>query len=282
MSTKKILVAIDYHSASVNAFHYAQQIAVQEKAELILLHVFHVPVPAMDSAIPIHDIKEVQSFENKRMERFQHTNTEDTKTKIKISRHAVEGLAGDIIPEWIKKNKPNLVVMGIHETNVLDEFLMGSTCEKIIYDDLVPVLIVPGKAKYKKVHHITLATDLKDINVRHVADVVKHYCSLFNAKLQLLHITQPNEIKFLEINRNLEKLEEELSQIKHSLNEPESSSIHDTMEKELLRNRSQWLMLIHKKYSFLKEIFHRSLIKKMTFHSEIPILILNSGNKPGK
>ena len=277
MKSKKILLALDYHSASVNAYNYALKIAEIEKCELHLLHAFHVPVPALDTAVPILSMKEVQTFENKRIDRFVHEH--HLKGKLKINAKAIEGLAGDVLEQWVIKNKPDLVVMGIHETGALDEFLMGSTCERVIKQDLVPILIVPSKARFKKIHLMTLATDLKEIKIPHISDKLKHFCKRFQSRLMILHITEENEIKFSEEKENLEKLEEELHEIKHQFKETESNKKPEAILHEILKNRSQWLVLIHKNYSFIREIFHKSLIKKMIFNSEIPILILNSGYK---
>ncbi|MFN6037962.1 MAG: universal stress protein [Bacteroidota bacterium] len=272
----KILLTVDYHSATINAFKYAQHIAKEMKSELILLHAFHVPLPALDTGVPIHNMKEVQKFENKRIERFAEINTLDSDSKIKIKFLAIEGLAGDVIPDWIKKNRPDLVIMGIHETNALDEFLMGSTCERIIDDNLCPVLIIPIKSNYKRINKISFASDFQEIDITQIGKTLRKICNMFKCKLELIHAVEANEIKFKDINENIQKLTEELLPVKARLSEPETQKIANAIEKEILKNRSQWLVLVHKKYGFLKELFHKSVIKKLISESDIPVMVLNN------
>ncbi|MFN5183817.1 MAG: universal stress protein [Bacteroidota bacterium] len=279
MIKKTILVALDYHKASQNALQYALNLAYEMKSELFLLHAFHVPVPTMDTSMPIQSNKEVQNFENKRIDRVIKSTLENFKYKIKINGKAIEGLAGEIIPSWIKKHKPNLTIMGIHSVGALDEFLLGSTCESIIREDLVPVLIIPSNVKFKKINRITFSTDLKEINTSYITEKLKYYCNLFSASLHILHINEPNGLVFSEEKENLEKIKEEFSKVKIKISEPESKKITDIILNEGLKNNSRWIVLIHKNYGLLKEIFHKSIIKKMIFHSEIPILVLNSGKK---
>ena len=77
--------------------------------------------------------------------------------------------------------------------------------------------------------------------------------------------------------------------ILHELLAPYNPSFHHTENEDTvegimefaLANQASMIILIPKNQGFLEGLFHRSVTKKLAYHSSIPLLVLHE-NKPGE
>jgi nucleotide-binding universal stress UspA family protein len=140
---RTILFATDFSESSDYAFQYADSLARQYEARLILVHVINEPVDLRGFYVPHISFdkleEEIEEGARKMMDKFCRANLRD------FENYETCILPGIPYDEIIKKGVEagaDLIVMGTHGRTGLDHMLFGSTAEKIVRKSPIPVLTI--------------------------------------------------------------------------------------------------------------------------------------------
>ncbi len=141
---KKILVAIDFSPAAVTAVQQAVAIAEAFDAELLLLHVLHVPAeaPGFYSSRKLGRklFRNMEESATSMMAEFVAKHLK--KTGQTIETRILPGLPGDELVRQAQKEKVDLVVIGTRGHSGLKRLLLGSVADHVIRACSCPVLSV--------------------------------------------------------------------------------------------------------------------------------------------
>ena len=144
----KILLTSDGSKNSEFAIQHALQIASDEGAEVIVLHV--VDNKHLSN---IHEDEIGQTnfdeYTDKVLNHFEQVIKEledkkDEKFRVKIRKLALQGRPCDVIIKVCNDENIDMIVMSNSGKNKVDRFLLGSVTEKIIREAPVPVLVIPA------------------------------------------------------------------------------------------------------------------------------------------
>ena len=144
----KILLTSDGSKNSEFAIQHALQIASDEGAEVIVLHV--VDNKHLSN---IHEDEIGQTnfdeYTDKVLNHFEQVIKEledkkDEKFRVKIRKLALQGRPCDVIINVCNDENIDMIVMSNSGKNKVDRFLLGSVTEKIIREAPVPVLVIPA------------------------------------------------------------------------------------------------------------------------------------------
>ena len=141
---KKIIVPIDGSGWSERAIPHAVDIAQNNKAELILLHVFKPPASEYvgelalagqdDSLMAIREEMKTKLMALRGQIRSEHV-------EVRVQFIEGSGVAG-IICDYINEENADLVVMSSHGRTGVTRWLFGSVAHKVMQDVNVPVMII--------------------------------------------------------------------------------------------------------------------------------------------
>lgn len=137
----KILVPVDFSSYSQSTIDYASMIAERFGATLILLHVIEsLPYSVTDTFKVIEHRNTLQTLATSLLE-----NLSDglRARKLAVKTRLVWGTASREILSEVRRQKPDLIVMGTHGRTGLPHVVLGSVAEKTVRLSGVPVLTVP-------------------------------------------------------------------------------------------------------------------------------------------
>lgn len=141
---KKILVAVDFSPAAAAAVRQALDLARAFDAELLLLHVLHVPAeaPGFYSSRKLGRklFRNMEEAATSMMAEFVDKHLKKAKKKAEI--RILPGLPGDEIVRQAEKDKVDLVVIGTRGHSGLKRLLLGSVAEHVIRACSCPVLSV--------------------------------------------------------------------------------------------------------------------------------------------
>ena len=144
----KILLTSDGSKNSEFAIQHALQIASDEGAEVIVLHV--VDNKHLSN---IHEDEIGQTnfdeYTDKVLNHFEQVIKEledkkDEKFRVKIRKLALQGRPCDVIIRVCNDENIDMIVMSNSSKKKVDRFLLGSVTEKIIREAPVPVLVIPA------------------------------------------------------------------------------------------------------------------------------------------
>jgi nucleotide-binding universal stress UspA family protein len=144
---KTILVASDFSSAASNAANYAADMALAINADLLLLHVYYLPVtyseiPAVIS--PDDLMKDAEKNITELKERLHRK----TNSKLNIGTEVRMGIFFEELKTVCENIDPYTVVMGSQGTTATERLLFGSHTVYAMKHLVWPLLTVPPQGKF--------------------------------------------------------------------------------------------------------------------------------------
>jgi nucleotide-binding universal stress UspA family protein len=140
---RKILVPVDFSTASDHAAHYAVALARQLGAAIELIHVWEIPVYTfIDGAVMVgpETITRVTGDLQTKLDQLAARHRDHDVT---ITAHLLEGVPEREIGAHAATAGFDLIVMGTHGRGGLARMILGSVAERVVRTSTVPVLAVP-------------------------------------------------------------------------------------------------------------------------------------------
>ena len=272
---KKILFTTDFSKNADTAFHFALNIAEKHQAELILAHVFDVPnVFNYPVEYNPEDMKPGMIKDWKRTLKDFFANY-DTKVKAKFVAVEHPSVAKGIL-SIIKAHKPQLLVVGTRGKSRVKEVILGSTTKALVKDSPIPVLAIPDHQNRKDFDKVLYASDLREDDVQAISKLVQ-LVEPYQPEIQILHIYPDSEYKGIEkIEWFKELVKEHIAYERISFEILRSDDIYAALHNHMIRDNFDLLVMLEKKRSgIIDKLFHEDLVKKMEFHTRIPLLSYN-------
>ena len=140
---KKLLAPIDFSKGSFLTLNYAIEIAKSLKAELHVIHVIEPIVFSSDIVLTKYGFDELANeleIVGKRDLAKIAKNLEDLDIVFTIK--IIHGKPSDEILEYADKNHIDIICIATHGHGAIENFLIGSTAEKVLRKSKCPVLSV--------------------------------------------------------------------------------------------------------------------------------------------
>lgn len=137
-SANVILVPVDFEDASKQALELATQLGSKLGSEVVLLHVYQLPVytyPGLEPTLLPGFHAEVSAAAARAVQRLS-AETGGLRTLLREGDPAGEILAA------AEEHKAKMIVMGTHGRRGFAHLFLGSVAEQVIRKSLVPVLTV--------------------------------------------------------------------------------------------------------------------------------------------
>ena len=145
----RILCAVDFTETSIAGLAYALALAEEAAAELTLLNVLEVPpefrTPPQPPDFSVDDIR--AAAEQESVSRLRALIPDGARDYCTIPTEVVDGGAARQILRAAAAHDSNLIVLGVHNRQILDLLIYGSDSSAVIRDASCPVLIVPQRMK---------------------------------------------------------------------------------------------------------------------------------------
>ncbi|KGO94620.1 hypothetical protein Q766_00410 [Flavobacterium subsaxonicum WB 4.1-42 = DSM 21790] len=275
---KRILFPTDFSEAARNAFIYALNFADSFGAELVLLHVYDLPIvetpPLPETTTEIFDIVEMHQFESFREELpALHKLAEDNNFGHIKFKNVL--MYGDLIYNINKVSEDegvDFVIMGTKGASGLKETFLGSTTASVISNVKMPVLGIPAEAQYRAIKNIAFTTQYKDKDNDALRNALT-IGSAFNARLQCLYIKNDDDPEDIEERINEWKIYYRDEHI--DFFNIDGDHIEQTILDFIENQHVDLLVMRTHKRGFFESLFHRSLTKKMAYHSKVPLLVFH-------
>jgi nucleotide-binding universal stress UspA family protein len=145
---RRILHASDFSRASRQAFSVALDLAKQNKAELILVHVLSPVTPylADDQYTGASVYPEIEAAQKQEAQAgMRALMAAAQKARVKARALLLKGVAHERIVRAAKNRRADLIVVGTHGRTGLSKFFMGSVAGRVVATAHCPVLTVRGK-----------------------------------------------------------------------------------------------------------------------------------------
>lgn len=259
---RTVLVPVDFSDTSLNAAAYATKMFTGVYGVNILLyHVYEKPEHAETATRELQKLKD-QLFDVGIVKTQVLTQQGDDLTRS--------------IEEHIKKNKTDLVVMGITGKTKLEQAFIGSNTLKLIDRNFCPVLIIPPKAKFGRLKHITLASDFIKAPSAAIATTIK---TLLGDHFAKLHIVNVNPAHHVSITDAYQKVKDDINELfkgyEHEFYFIGLYDLQETLNMFVADHSIDMIITMPKDHSWFQALLGPSNTKRMGYQSTVPVLAIH-------
>ncbi|MEM9646927.1 MAG: universal stress protein [Bacteroidota bacterium] len=188
---KSIIVPVDFSEQSEKALKVAATIAKEHDSELLVLHMLELS-PAIMSESGYVSQEQVVHLIKIGEKRFNDFLDKPYLKGIKIIPIIKHYKVFNEVSEVAEKHEADLIVMGSHGTDGLQEIFIGSNTERVVRTSEVPVLVIKGDIKKFRPERFVFACDFKDENIPALAKAID-LAKTFESKLHLVYINTPGD-----------------------------------------------------------------------------------------
>lgn len=283
---KTILYATDYSQNSVTALHFAHSIGGKLKAQLIVMHVFDIPISLVSPASISYIRKRKKLFVDHRvkLENFcsDHLGNKLHGTDIKIVVDEDGSVTEGIVKRAIKYNA-DLVVVGTKGASVVREFILGSTAKALIRKAPCTVLTVPEKSVAPKFGTMVYASDFEQADIFAIRKMIT-IAKPFRATIKVVHIITRKEYSGdQQMVWFKEMLKQKVEYNKIEFNLIYSDTILIGLKTFLKDTEADVLAMLERgDQGIFSKLFHGDLVTKMESDISIPLLSFTIDGLLGK
>lgn len=179
------------------------------------------------------------------------------------------------VEQLIAQKDVDLVCMGTQGATGAKQVFMGSNTVKVLKKiKNHPILAVPSDHDFKSLKSLAFPTDFSKKYEKNQMLPMTELVSLWKTNIQIVHVAVEFEMNDQQlINQKL---------LKKRLNDFDvmfynidfENNIAHTLEKFMLNTEVDMIALIQYHHSFWEKMIGEPVVKKMTFHTKVPLLIL--------
>jgi nucleotide-binding universal stress UspA family protein len=270
---KTILVATDFSPAALNAANYAAEMALAINADLLLLHMYNIPVGYSEVPLPVSE-DDIRQDAEKALDELRENLTQKTGSKLSMQTELRLGEFFQELKTVCERVKPYTVVMGSQGTTAAERMLFGSHTIHAMKLLMWPVIAVPPKSKFSSARKIGLACDFDKVVDLIPIDEIKMLVSDFDAELHILNTGKKRDFQ-PELVLQADILENMLKALKPKYHfittEDRDQGILDYAEK----NQIDLLVVLPKRHSLMDNLIRRSHTRQFVLHSHVPVMALH-------
>ena len=255
----------------MKACEFGFNLAKTENSEVILLHVYFTPIYA--SSLPYGDvfnyqigdeesvktiIQQVHSDLNILSDKIKEKVASGEFPDIKYSCILREGIPEEEILRYAKEQRPKVIIMGTRGKSQKDIDLIGSVTAEIIDRSRTAVLAIPENTPFKEFNEVKRIAFLTNFDQRDLIafEAFFNTWKSFHFSVSLIHLAESkdtwNEYDVV-MNDNLLK----------------------GLDQYIKDNQIDIITLTSYKRNIFARLFNPSIARKMIFHSDTPLLVIN-------
>lgn len=269
-----ILIPTDFSEIALNALNYGVSFAKKCNAQV---HIFHAKqIPVADPAFPAEAYQlYVDELAKTEKEGFADLEQKILKPSgLRYSFHSTTGFVADEIHHYAEASNIDLIVMGTKGASGIAEMLIGTNTAALIGKSHLPVMVIPPTSTYKELTSILYATDYNEPEFPAFSRLM-FITELYDAKLTIMHNKTDYDRYFnLEgnfFNRNRANFSYKNLEIVNQ----EKKDVMASIDQWLEEHATDLVVMAKHNRGFFDRLFHRSLSKRMAYHTKIPLLVLN-------
>ncbi|MEO6844485.1 MAG: universal stress protein [Ginsengibacter sp.] len=285
---KKLLVPTDFSECADKAINFAVETSKILPVQITLLHSYEINSSLYTDYIGVN--KEYnQTILNGAKEKLSDLKRDIEEANGEIADIAV---STDSLQEAIKKcveeEKFDLIIMGTLGATGIKEKLWGSRTASTIGKSSIPVLAVPNDYKWKKPQKILFATNQFEKNPA-ILNYIFELAGLYMANIQVAVFTDEDDDKAGTFLDHKQKISEYELFLKENYKEDTLTSTHlygenfeETLQHFIKENNIDILVMVTYPHNFWNRIFNPSKTKRMSYHSQVPLLAIPAAMRDNK
>lgn len=268
---KTIIAATDFSPNGNQAAHFAGQLARDQQADLILLHVYQrwATDPARTDDV-LRSAESVRENSEQALQRLAEQLSELPGSAVPIRCITQEGSVKVTIRSVTKSERADLLIMSTVGTTPQTAQIMGSVASEMVAETVVPLLLIPPGIHYAGLKNMVLSLNLAASPNAVAFDTALNFARSFGSVVNVLCISdRPNDT---DTRHQAEHIRQLLHQHPHTLTIRAGEDIYDTLLAFVHENRADVIMMLPQTRNWLENLFSEGETQRMARNADIPLL----------
>lgn len=278
MAKLRFLVATDFSAVAQNALRYALELAKYLRAEVSVLHAWHVPIAALGEGMAF-DPMTIEALEEE-AHRKMETEVKDLCAgypSVNTSLILRRAFVVDAIKDFVLEQPHDLLIVGTRGGSALDRWLGSVTTTLIEEIKDMPVLAIPPESAFHGIFHIAFATDCRQVDINKAGmRLIKYIAERFDAAIHIIHVKKPEKTLEPEKEEVLMSLDRYFQKYRHDYHLEEAESPEEAIERYVQAHNIDWLVMMPHQQSVFKRLFDKSHTRRMLFKTHVPLLSIHA------
>tara|TARA_R100001369_G_scaffold92821_2_gene140177 strand:+ start:4511 stop:5344 length:834 start_codon:yes stop_codon:yes gene_type:complete len=274
-----VLIPTDFSENSWNAIKYAVSLLKEVRVSFHLLHVNNTSSTEMGPEIQgsgtllatpdkIKVTTQLQELKDSILTQYS-SNKHTYKTSIEYTSF-IKGVRTQIAEKEI-----DLIIMGTKGASGIKKYTLGSNAGDVITKVKCPVLVIPENAQYKEPKHIAFPTDFNLLYKERIVKTLQSVTQLHNSFLHVVHVGSKT-VSLTDIQeKNKSFLTYSLEAVQHKFHSCNTLDLEESIQNFVEKKQINMIAMVAKNLNFFQRILFRPTVKKMSYQTKIPFLVLH-------
>ncbi|XLS30685.1 universal stress protein [Flavobacteriaceae bacterium M23B6Z8] len=277
---KNILLPTDFSSNSWNAIEYALSFFKDRRCNFYLYHACGANT-AMEKEmiyIPSADVLEkniVAESKDRMLDMLKKIKQLPYNQKHNFVTLVTYDFLVNGLRKIIEEKRIDMIVMGTKGASGLKKIILGSNTGDTITRVKCPELVIPEEAVYHPIREIAFPTDFNILYNSKILDDLLEIATNHQAAIRVLHVSKKNEALNEEQLSNKQLLEGYLKEHEVSFHRLTNHRLEDAIQCFVESRDIDLIAMVGKNLNFFQQIFFRPAIETISYHTEIPFLVLH-------
>ena len=273
---KTIIVATDFSEAALNAANYAADMALASQADLLLVHIYQVPVTFAEIPIAAGE-DQVRIDAEDSLTQLKEELIKRTGGNVAISDRFAAGVFFPELKKICEEVKPYAVVMGSQGTTAAERVLFGGHTVYTMKHLMWPLMTIPPCAGFSQIKNICFACDFADVIDTTPVREIKRLVNDFNAELHVVNSGKDGSyIPDTVFESGM--LQEILAPLKPKYHLITGENADEGIVSFVENNNIDLLITLPKRRGLWQKLAHKSISKKLILHSHVPVMAMHPTN----
>lgn len=277
---KQILIPTDFSDNAWNTILYAIELYRNVPCEFYLLNTYDLEPIQLISVVSSQRIGHLYEAIKMESEQGLKMTLEDIHNSKPGLHHTFKTISkkGSLVQNMNKLLEDStfgMIIIGTKGTTGSKNLFLGSTTQKVVKNvSHCPILIIPDDSYFKEISAIAFATDFE--RMYHKAEIapILEFAKSQNATVRMIHIYDKPELDPSQ-HYNSSSLEHYFKRVKYDFHVmPDFSTVEHAIQEFIEELEIDILVMINYEHSFVEKIIKEPIIKKMTFNTTIPFLVI--------
>lgn len=281
---KNVLLPTDFSENSWNAIQYAIQFFEHIKCNFYLFHVIRLNSIVANDTPYLLDHKVIDDL-----------YTKPTKQKLisilkRISKLSPNqehhkfytltdyGFFIESIRKTVEEKRIDYIVMGTKGASGLEKIILGTNTADVITKVKCNTLAIPENSNFHIPKEIAFPTDFSlshDLQVlQPISDIIRR----FKSSLRIVHINKNKVELTKDEEKNKDLLEDFFNNQQFSFHYLTNNKVEDAVQCFVESRDINMICMVAKNLNYFQQILFHSKVEKLSYHTDIPFLVLHEKN----
>lgn len=269
---KRFILLIDFSPLSGNLIQYACDWALQENAEILVVHETSPMIPGFSDNESRESI--IKEINEEALLTLKNLVNEFLPPGLKANFLVSEKHLQLMVDELLEQDFEDLIFAGLKESGLFEKYFLKSKVLQLIENSDAIIVAMPQEIKNYSHDNIFVAiSDKSDLNILELNNFLK-FIDVNNTKITFFYLAKPNE-ETLEIERQLRNLTELFANRFNTSFEIYEANNPKKDIKKVINNKIDEILVVQRGSRLLTDqLFRRFLIHDLVHEGETPLVVL--------